>query len=449
MIGTKAEGETKVKALAMVFLVAALTAACVLLAANPTRADSTFFVNSTKDRADESPGDGSCYTGVRIIVEDIFIVGECTLRAAIQEANALAGADTINFGIESTEDPNCDAATGVCTISPATALPAITRPATIDGYSQGGASENTLTQPGKTNAVLKIELDGTGAGTFPSGLVIDGDDASNSVIRGLVINNFGNHGIYGLDDNGPVKGVRVEGNFIGADPSGTSVAANGTGVHFGVADGSTIGGTSPEDRNLISGNAGPGVSSFGGGPSYIRIQGNLIGTNRNGGLLGNGAAGVLLPSAARGNSRILSNSIYSNNGIGIDLVGGTENAAGVTLNDPDDPDTGPNTLQNFPGISSATTSGGSTTIKGALNSTLDRTFTIQFFASPAPDSSGFGEGKTFIGQRSVTTNLGGNAPFEFVFDPAIPVGRRVTATATGAGGTSEFSRARIVVRPAG
>src|SRR5919106_5097534 len=43
-------------------------------------------VNNTADRPDRSIGDGICATAA----------GTCTLRAAIQEANALLGHDTIN-----------------------------------------------------------------------------------------------------------------------------------------------------------------------------------------------------------------------------------------------------------------------------------------------------------------------------------------------------------------
>jgi hypothetical protein len=174
-------------------------------------------------------------------------------------------------------------------------------------------------------------------------------------------------------------------------------------------------------------------------------SGNTIGGNgaaRNT-IAFNGQDGVTV-AGGTGNS-ILNNSIHSNLGLGINLSND-----GVTPNDRDDPDTGPNTLQNFPAISSAVTSGGSTTVKGNLNSIPNRTFTIQFFSSlPAlADPSGFGEGKTFIAQRSVTTNRNGNAPFEFVPKQSVPVGNKVTATATNGGGsTSEFSRARIVVRP--
>jgi len=48
---------------------------------------ATFNVNSTVDAVDQEPGDGVCLTAA----------GSCTLRAAIMEANALAGADIINL----------------------------------------------------------------------------------------------------------------------------------------------------------------------------------------------------------------------------------------------------------------------------------------------------------------------------------------------------------------
>src|SRR5688572_16702390 len=69
-------------------------------------APTTFTVNSTADSSDASPGDGICDAGA----------GVCTLRAAIEEANANVGADTIHFNI----------GTGAQTISPATVYPALT-----------------------------------------------------------------------------------------------------------------------------------------------------------------------------------------------------------------------------------------------------------------------------------------------------------------------------------
>ena len=47
---------------------------------------ATFTVNSTADAPDANPGDEICSTAS----------GECTLRAAIEETNAIAGMDTIN-----------------------------------------------------------------------------------------------------------------------------------------------------------------------------------------------------------------------------------------------------------------------------------------------------------------------------------------------------------------
>jgi CSLREA domain-containing protein len=56
-------------------------------AARPTKTvyAISFTVNDTSDQVDAGPGDGICRTSS----------GTCTLRAAIQEANALPGADTI------------------------------------------------------------------------------------------------------------------------------------------------------------------------------------------------------------------------------------------------------------------------------------------------------------------------------------------------------------------
>src|SRR5206468_2584916 len=91
--------------------------------------------------------------------------------------------------------------------------------------------------------------------------------------------------------------------------------------------------------------------------------GNVIAFNGKNTNASNGD-GVHINPGSTGDS-ILGNSIFSNKRLGIDLVGGTENAFGVTQNDltpTQDADTGPNNLQNFPEISSATLSGGQLTI---------------------------------------------------------------------------------------
>src|SRR5260221_8739452 len=60
--------------------------AALSLVAVPGHA-ATFVVNTTADTADANPGDGICADSSNA----------CSLRAAVQEANALAGADTIQL----------------------------------------------------------------------------------------------------------------------------------------------------------------------------------------------------------------------------------------------------------------------------------------------------------------------------------------------------------------
>ncbi len=464
----------RAKVLAFGLLAVAAALLFGLLAANPARSAATFTVNSTGDGGDSSTTDNKCFTGGFVKNANGVFEGACTLRAAIQQANATAGADTINFNIP--DDPNI---TGfeVKTITPGSELPEITDQVTIDGYTQTGASENTLTGDG-TNAVLKIELDGTNAGniySYKPGLIVQGSNASNSVIRGLVINRFKWSGI---NIRGDGTGVKIEGNFIGTDPSGTIDRGNGGGGVLidtpDVSDPSgpdhTVGGTAPGARNLISANGIHGV--WFQGSTGNRIEGNLIGTKSNGTeALGNGSAGVRVGFASNtilanntiafngwdgvevsngfGN-RILSNSIHSNGGLGtngglgIDLQGNT----GVTPNDKKDRDAGSNRLQNYPVITSAVTglSTGDTKIQGRLNSTPRKKFTIQIFSSSEADPLGFGEGEVFLGQKTVKTNEKGKASFAFTV--GLSLGQdMITATATrnSTGDTSEFSEAVVAV----
>jgi CSLREA domain-containing protein len=260
------------------------------------QADATFTVNSTGDGADSNLNDGVCNDGT----------GNCTLRAAIEQANGLPDTDTITFNIPGT---------GVRTIVPVTALPEISNPVVIDGYTQPGSSANTLADG--DNAVLLIELSGAGAGT-PGGVVTDGLSirGGNSVVRGLVINRFSGMGI-------TIKGndIRVEGNFIGTTPAGTAKAGNLNGVYINstttaLGNRNVIGGTSPAARNVISGNSSLGVSATGAANNTL-IQGNYIGTDAAGGAkLGNGSHGVSLNSVSNtiGGTAAGARNVISGNG---------------------------------------------------------------------------------------------------------------------------------------
>jgi CSLREA domain-containing protein len=71
--------------------------ATLLMAASPAWA-TNFTVNTlSDDKGDESPGDGSCFTGRLVPGGGIALVRECTLRAAIQEANFNEQPDMVNF----------------------------------------------------------------------------------------------------------------------------------------------------------------------------------------------------------------------------------------------------------------------------------------------------------------------------------------------------------------
>jgi hypothetical protein len=461
-----------VKALVLGLLLAALLAASMMFMAKPVHAATTFTVNVRGNDADLNINDGVCDAVL------LTAGNQCTLRAAIEEANDTEGADTINFNIP---DNPLIPGPEVQTIVLVPSLPTITDTVAIDGYTQPGASPNTLAKG--TNAQVKVELDGSNLSADQDGLLIR---ASDTVVRGLAINGFdqGRSGIRIEAFGNSVTGVKIEGNFVGTDASGTQARGNSSGVTIStinsgaVASANTIGGTTPGARNLISGNnEGGGVNLSANLNTEMqgnRVEGNLIGTGPSGTqALGNGNFGVRIRNAVgtvvggstqssantiafnaqdgvvitadgSGSIRnsILRNSIFSNAGLGIDLVGGTENAAGATANDPGDADSGANGLQNFPVLASAKTGGGKTTISGNLNSAPNRTFTVQFFSNP----SGTDEGKKFIGQKSVTTGSDGKGTFTFVPDQTVSTGQRITATVTNAeGNTSEFSAPKSVV----
>jgi hypothetical protein len=436
----------------LLVLLAFLTLAGVLLAlsSGPAEAATTFTVNKTGDAGDRNI-DGVCDSNSKN-------GDQCTLRAAIEEANATLGADTIEFDISEAK-----------VIKPDSPLPIITDTVTIDGYTQQGASPNTLAEG--NDAVLKIELNGSNAGANADGLVIR---ASNSTIKGLVIKRFDGDGV---DIQGfGATGNKVEGNFIGTNAGGTANKGNGSDGVFVFADSNTVGGAQPDMRNVISGNDGSGVFIFGSGTT---VQGNYIGTDAGGtGALGNtedgvsvfsaddntvggtasgagnriahnGEDGVSIPISTDTGNSVLSNSIFSNGGLGIDL-----GSNGVTANDNDDPDTEANNLQNFPVITSVVevSMTGDTIIAGTLNSNPNQSFTIQCFLTDGAPASDHGEGSLLLDTTAATTDASGDGGFVCV--SSLPIlgqipGQTVSATATNTatGDTSEFSENKLVPGP--
>lgn len=215
-------------------------------------------VDSTLDTADISIGNGNCDDGL----------GNCTLRAAIEEANSNPDVNTISFNIPGS---------GVKTIIPLTSLPEITQPAVIDGYSQPGASANTAEWPKPFNGTLLIDIDGSSSAVpISNGITIN---SNNVVVKGLAVHSFS---FDGFNVNG--NNNTIAGNYIGTDHTGLIDKGNsqrGVGNGPGTSYDLKIGGLSPQDRNIISGNDGPGISPNVGHKAW-KVMGNYIGLAKNG-----------------------------------------------------------------------------------------------------------------------------------------------------------------------
>jgi CSLREA domain-containing protein len=453
---------------------------------------ATFTVNSTND-----VDDGTCNAA------------HCSLREALNAAQA-AGSHTINFSIPGG---------GVQTIVTA-GLPQITRTVTIDGYTQPGSSPNT-NPTGAINAVPLIEVRCTTTNCF---LV----NNANATIRGLIVNSsgaaskiavaggtttvLGNFigtnaaGDAPFTTTSPGTGIAVfgatvvvgginpadrnlisgndvgitandntatilKGNLIGTNKAGTAAVANSEGYHgAGCAGGNVqaqVGGPTPAERNIISGNTSGAVDiGVGVGCGFTTngtfVQGNFIGTDvtgtlpipngfgvsigagsntpvggRNAGegniIAFNTGAGVILTAGYHGMS-VLSNSIHSNGRLGIDIGG-----SGVTPNDPGDADAQDT---NFPVISNIIRGGSITTIEGTFDAPTAGDYILQFFDNPAIDASSHGEGQTLTAELQVTVTTIGVQTFSFTSNNGLANDHFLTATVTGPdSNTSEFSEA--------
>ena len=201
------------------------------------------------------------------------------------------------------------AGVGLQTIALQQALPAITAPLIIDGYSQAGSRVNDSSQfvapdtfdDQETDiATILVQLDGSRvSGAEAIGLDVQ---APGCTIDGLSLTGFSGAAIFLEPGSSAVAGAvgdTVWGNFIGVNqfnphtynpvkPS-TNSFANGVGVLIDEPE-QPAGGTSTADRNVIQGNRGDGVIMYGSAGT-----GNTIATDF---ILDNGGDGVLLLSAS-------------------------------------------------------------------------------------------------------------------------------------------------------
>lgn len=251
--------------------------------------------------------------------------GAGSLRQAITDANANlngANADEIHFAIP-TSDPGYDVVTGAYSIRPGSALPLITDPLVIDGW----------TQPG-WNRVPIIELEGSNIAASVSGLTI-GTNSPDSTIRGLVVNRF-------LRSQIEVAAPRavVQGNYVGTDVTGTVAASTTSGMGIFV-EGSIArdvrigtngdGNNDLAERNIISGNSrGIDIRAY-----DTLIGGNFIGTdvsgsfavpNRTEGIIVSASGTVLIGTNGDGVADEIERNIVSGNNNGVRMI---QNSGGV------------------------------------------------------------------------------------------------------------------------
>jgi len=308
----------------------------IALFVSATAQGAVYTVDSTFDTGDNNPGDGVC--------EATSGGTQCTLRAAIEEANANANTDQIEFSI------------GLFVLNVSSALPTISNRVRIDGRTAPGYN-NAASDTG--DAPPSVYISGAGLG----GSTADGFRILNTV-TGIEIFAIG---IIDFPDNGiEIIGtdlVELDGNWIGTSRGGSIAGNSGAGIYVDRCSGCKVGkwdvsGSLAGIGNLISNNGEDGIFMTLGGNN--EIGGNYIGLDvLSGQQHGNGGHGINLISANNevgvyisgvtapnfiwhnggdgihteaGGNRILVNNVQQNTGNGMSINGGS-NLVGLMVAD--------------------------------------------------------------------------------------------------------------------
>ena len=340
-----------------------------------------------------------------------------------------------------------------------------TTPAARNVFSGNGGAGVFLTGSAATGNVVEGNYIGTNAsgtgsiGNVKMGVGVGespGDLGANSDIIGgttgttpgngcsgacNLISGNGQDGIFITDPES--FGHQILGNVIGLDASGTGAIGNTIdGIGILNTPNILIGNGTASGENVIASNGGNGVIVAGSDSTGNRIDQNIIGMYG----FGNTVSGVTV--AAGIDTAILSNSIYGNGVLGIDI----SDTGNEVINTPGGPHNGANQLLNHPEVYAANTTSTSTTIGGELNSIPNSTYELQFFYSNGCNGGpprNYGQGQNYLGSEQVSTDQFGNTSFGYTTETIVPGNSYVTATATYMIGsipaeTSEFSKCIVV-----
>lgn len=258
-----------------------------------------FTVNSSGDASDANPGNGVCETAIGN--------GTCTLRAAMQEANARTGAQTIAF----------DAS--ITAVEPVSPLPALNdasggtkiqgNPTTISGASAGTGSHGFILDSNNNRLqslyIAYFDRDGVQVSGDNNVIGVDGNGTGDTSEGNVISNNGGN----GISLSNGATGVRISGNLIGLTPDGQTAAGNDAyGVYISDGAHANLIGTNGDgisdtlERNIISGNDRAGVFMWEEGTDQNAVAGNYIGTNASGNaVIPNGWSGVIIDTGSANN----------------------------------------------------------------------------------------------------------------------------------------------------
>lgn len=302
-------------------------------------ATTVFTVNIDYDDPDNNPGDGVCYDGFGNGTFD-----ECTMRAAIEEANSVPGTDPVVIRIDmmsvargaqvtashnDIEDLWTLFVNTPASVDTNSVLPPITRDnVLIDATTQlDGSGDGTFpdaycgTLVGGDTSVVKVALDGSLlGGSTAAGLEILAD---NVEIRGLAIKNFPGHGITAT----AADSLKIDCTYVGTDHYGRASAGNGA---SGVAE--SGGSNFRFTHGIASANLVAGIHSS--SPRAI-VDSSFVGVDVTGtDALGNGMSGVYVG----GVEGLVSGVISSDNAVGLTLAGDsavvTNSSFGIGLNPP-------------------------------------------------------------------------------------------------------------------